>query len=104
MSLDLSLTAVRPTLVFDSNITHNLGRMAREAGLYDALWDSHGALAATLIDDLKWGLMDLVGNADKYRALAPANGWGSYEGLVQFTQEFYNACVANPDATVGVCK
>ena len=31
MSLDVTLTAVRPTTVYDANITHNLGAMAREA-------------------------------------------------------------------------
>jgi hypothetical protein len=33
MSLDITLTAVRPTPVFDANITHNLSKMADENGL-----------------------------------------------------------------------
>jgi hypothetical protein len=38
MSLDVYLTAIRPTTVFDLNITHNLGEMARQANLYQCLW------------------------------------------------------------------
>jgi hypothetical protein len=38
MSLDVTLRAVRPTEVFDANITHNLNKMAAEAGIYEALW------------------------------------------------------------------
>ena len=38
MSLDVYLTATVPTRVFEGNITHNLGGMANEAGVYDALW------------------------------------------------------------------
>lgn len=38
MSLDVYLTAVRPTEVFSANITHNLGEMADKAGIYKACW------------------------------------------------------------------
>lgn len=37
MSLDVSLMEVKPTEVFWSNITHNLGKMAKAAGIYEAL-------------------------------------------------------------------
>lgn len=33
MSLDVYLTAVRPTTVYDANITHNLGSMAHDASV-----------------------------------------------------------------------
>lgn len=49
MSLDVSLYTVEECpncghrvgtrhLIYDANITHNLGEMAAEAGLYEALW------------------------------------------------------------------
>ena len=38
MSLDVWLNAVVKTQVFSANITHNLGKMADEAGIYKALW------------------------------------------------------------------
>ena len=54
MSLDVYLTrkkwisydagntlAEEDETVYQANITHNLGKMAREAGIYEALWQSH---------------------------------------------------------------
>jgi hypothetical protein len=38
MSLDITLTVVRETSVFERNITHNLNRMADEAGIYGVIW------------------------------------------------------------------
>ena len=38
MSLDIDLIETSPHSVFDANITHNLGKMAGEAGIYEALW------------------------------------------------------------------
>jgi hypothetical protein len=37
MSLDVYLEEVRPCTVYSSNITHNLNKMADEAGIYQAL-------------------------------------------------------------------
>jgi hypothetical protein len=38
MSLDVSITRTQPTCVYDANITHNLGAMAKAAGIYMHLW------------------------------------------------------------------
>lgn len=102
MSLDLTLTAVRPCSVFDGNITHNLARMAEACGLYPLMWGARDRTAGDLIEPLRVALAELVVNPEKYRAFDPPNGWGSYDGLVQFASEFLEACIANPDATVGV--
>ena len=34
MSLDVDLVVMQPYSVFTSNITHNLGPMAKQAGIY----------------------------------------------------------------------
>ena len=38
MSLDVYLTDAEGREVFSANITHNLGAMAKEAGIYMHLW------------------------------------------------------------------
>lgn len=103
MSLDVYLTATRPTEVFTANITHNLSNMADAAGIYKHLWrpeelgiEKAGNLIATLRD----GLAILRGDPDRFIKLNPPNGWGSYEVLVQFVERYLAACEANPDATV----
>ncbi len=89
--------------VFWANITHNLGAMAKEAGLYEALWQPNMlARAADLIEPLRGGLARLKTNPDAFRRLNPENGWGTYEGLVEFVEEYLAACERWPDAEVRI--
>lgn len=113
MSLDVYLTAVRPTTVHDGNITHNLGKMADavklsdDLTLYHVLWrpDEHGLVyAADIVDYLFKGLEILKRDPKKFRQYNPKNGWGSYEGLVEFVRKYLDACLENPDAEIGVCR
>lgn len=93
--------------VYHANITHNLGRMAAEAGLYQALWhpDEIGATHAhLLIFPLEAGLARLRSDPKHYRALNPSNGWGTYEGLVRFVEGYLAACVEWPQAEVRVSR
>jgi len=93
--------------VFSANITHNLGAMAREAGIYEALWRPEEigiTKAAQLIPLLKDGLAKLNGDPDVFRAFNPANGWGSYETLCNFTASYLKACISFPDADVNVWR
>lgn len=107
MSLDVHLTVVRPTEVFWRNITHNLGRMAMEAGIYQHLWrpDEIGVTkAAQLIEPLRAGLAALRAEPERFSALNPVNGWGSYDGLCKFVSDYLAACEENPDADVEVSR
>ena len=103
MSLDVYLNRVQPTTVFNYNITHNLGRMAGEAGLYQPLWepDVIGAKQARqLVPLLREGLARLEAEPDRFRAFDAPNGWGKYEHLVEFVRAYLKACEEFPDATV----
>lgn len=107
MSLDVYLVAVRPTEVYESNITHNLGAMAREAGIYQHLWRPEELAiekAGELIAPLTAGLALLRAEPDRFRAFNPANGWGTYEGLCDFVEQYLEACRVNPDATIRVSR
>jgi hypothetical protein len=93
--------------VYEGNATHNLAPMAKEAGLYEYLWrpDERGIThARELIDPLQTGLALLLAEPDRFRALSPPNGWGSYEGLCAFVRGYLTACKSNPDATVRVSR
>jgi hypothetical protein len=94
-------------IVYHANITHNLGAMAKAASLYHALWrpDEMGITKARqLIPLLQAGLNLLVSDPEEYQALNPKNGWGDYEGLVKFVQDYLNACVQNPNTLVEVSR
>lgn len=106
MSLDVYLLEVmQPASVFDANITHNLGRMAEEAGIYKALWrpDDIGLKKAVdLIPLLRAGLDRLREDPEHFKMFNPENGWGDYEGLVRFTARYLAACEEYPEASVKV--
>lgn len=107
MSLDISLIQVQPTEVFSRNITHNLGKMAKAAGIYMHLWrpDELGlAKAHELIQPLEAGLAELVNNPEKYKAYDAPNGWGTYEHFIPFVREVLEACKEYPDATIEVSR
>lgn len=91
--------------VYSDNITHNLSTMARSCGLYDALWQP-GEIGITkaqqLVEPLQAGLQVLLADADKFRAHNPPNGWGTYDGLVEFVTNYLAACEEHPDADVRV--
>ena len=107
MSLDVTLTAIRPTSVFSRNITHNLNKMAEAAGIYKHLWrpEEIGIIkAAELIEPLRVGLALLVNNPIRFKQFNASNGWGTYENLVSFVTEYIAACEENPDAEVTVSR
>jgi hypothetical protein len=103
MSLDVFLTAKREVEVHSGNITHNLAPMAEEAGIYKHLWRPEEigiTTAQQLIEPLSKGLALLKSDPERFRALTPENGWGSYDGLVEFVQRYLTACAIDPDAKV----
>jgi hypothetical protein len=93
--------------VYHDNITHNLGEMAIQAELYNALWrpDELGVEKAyDLLFSLAMGLEKLRNNPEHFKTFNPKNGWGDYEGLVEFTANYLAACCRYPRATVRVSR
>ena len=90
--------------VFDSNITHNLTRLAREVDLYEPLWHPRAITASELIPELEQGLSKLIIHEKHCQQFAPESGWGTYENLLEFTRNYLEACKRWPDATVEVSR
>jgi hypothetical protein len=94
-------------VVYTANITHNLNKMAEEAGIYKPLWrpDEVGIdKAKQLIRPLRKGLTRLKRDPERFRAFNPQNGWGSYAALVSFVDNYLEACKTYPDARVRVWR
>ena len=107
MSLSVYLTAVRPTCVYDANITHNLNRMAQEAGIYEIVWrpDEAGITTAyQLIKPLAAGIALLESDPERFKALNPENGWGDYDGFVKWLKQYLAACQLDQDAIIRVSR
>jgi hypothetical protein len=93
--------------LYSANITHNLSPMAQAADLYSALWvpDEQGwTTARDITGMLTRGLKRLKADPEGFRKYNPDNGWGSYELLVRFVEDYLEACEKHPDATVEVSR
>ncbi len=110
MSLDFRLSYKNDghfNEVFSKNITHNLGKMADEAGIYKALWrpDENGfKKASDIIAILEKGLKELQDNPENFKKYNSENGWGLYKHFVPFVKEVLEACKENPNAEIGVSR
>jgi hypothetical protein len=87
-----------------ANITHNVTPMWREAGIYDALYDSDGKRAGDIIETLRRGIADMEDRPEVYRAMNPKNGWGNYDGALNWLREWLAECVKHPNALIGVSR
>ena len=93
--------------VYTANITHNLNRMAAEAGIYEALWrpDEKGIEHAhQLIEPLTKGLEKLKGDPAHYKQFNASNGWGLYKHFVPWVERYLEACKQYPSATVSAWR
>jgi hypothetical protein len=107
MSLDVTLKKMMLAEIYSRNITHNLNKMAEEAGIYKHLWRPEElgiTLAGDLVEPLRIGLEKLMKNPAMFEAMNPPNGWGNYHGLVEFVNDYYNACKENPEAVIEVSR
>lgn len=93
--------------VYTDNITHNLAEMAAESLLYEPLWTPHEigiTTAKQLRTYLTHGLLFLHKNPERYKKFNPKNGWGNYEGLVRFVENYLEACNKYPEATIEISR
>ena len=93
--------------LFTANITHNLGKMAAAAGIYDCLWqpEEHGIeRAEQLIAPLRAGIGMMVSDPRRYREHDAPNGWGTYEDFLPWLGRLLKACEQHPLAKVRVSR
>jgi hypothetical protein len=113
MSLDVSLYVNkceycgRKDEFFGSNITHNLNNMAREAGIYEALWRPEEigiTKAGQLIEPLRKGLAMMKADPVRFKQFDSPNGWGRYVDFVPWIENYLSACEVEPEAEVRVSR
>jgi hypothetical protein len=81
------------------NLTYNLSRMLREAGM--PLWRDMLGMRAPEAGGIWHRVHDtLVEFPDRFRAMNPPNGWGTYEDAVNVIGALARACDLYPDAKV----
>jgi hypothetical protein len=53
---------------------------------------------------LNYALSALLGEPDKFKALNPANGWGSYDGLIEYIVNLLKMSKEHPDWVWESCR
>lgn len=106
MSLDFTIYAQVPSRmgeVYSRNITHNLIHMADLAGLYDVLWhpvENGYRKAKDIIPRLRIGILLLKSDPERFKKFNPNNGWGTYEGLLDFAEAVLETCLEYPEGVL----
>lgn len=96
----------RETL-YDSNITHNLNKMADEAGIYEACWrpEEIGATKAKdIIGKLALAIDLMKKEPERFKKFDSPNWRGKYEDFLPWVESYLKACEENPDATIEVSR
>lgn len=109
--------------IYEANITHNLGKMADEAGIYEALWRPHRlkpeynipdgdfnaeyefesqsqTLAKDIIEILEKGLSDMKARPIHYQQFNASNGWGTYNDFIPWIEKYLEACKDWPESLI----
>ena len=103
MSLDISISAKRTVEIYEANVTYNLSDM-----YYKCIDTEYGyrKLDGMKCDEalpiLNNAIQDMITNAADYKKFNPANGWGSYDGLLKQMQQMRDCCEKNPDGIISV--
>ena len=109
--------------LYSSNITHNLGKMADEAGIYEALWrpyqlkegydipkddykaeweyeDANPVRAYEISPIIEKGLEDMKKRPKHYEKFNSSNGWGMYHNFVPWIEQYLEALKKHPESFV----
>jgi hypothetical protein len=100
-------TVWRSEDLYSMSITHNLGLMAQEAGIYEILWRPEEVgvrLAKDLVEPLRQGLKLLLSDPERFRKFDPPSGWGTYEDLLVQGSGYLLALKRHPEATIRVSR
>ena len=110
MGLDISLrdpTATYNGWLYGCNITHNLVKKAKKAGLYYPLWRPEEVgftCAKDIITPIEMGLEYLKSKPDYFNTFNDPNGWGMYFHFVPFVEEYLAALKKYPEAVIELSR
>jgi hypothetical protein len=75
------------------NVTYNLTPMLREAGMFPGSHrDLIGAPCSETAGVAESARARLLADPDRFKALNPPNGWGDYDGAVEFVTDLRDMC------------
>lgn len=107
MSLDIWFENNQEEELYSKNITHNLNKMAMEAGFYQALWRPEEiglTKASELIPYLETGIAEMIQRPTHYQEFDASNGWGTYHDFLPWLAELLEACREYPESLIKISR
>lgn len=101
MSYDISLYKGKRVKARIGNYTYNISPMYLKA-LGTSLLELDGVEVNIITPILLKGVEDMVNNKEEYLKLNPENGWGNYEGALEYLQKLLAECLKFPTAKIEV--
>lgn len=100
------------------NITHNLNKIVDECGKiwgrkhYELIWRPdelfkipNGEIPVKLVvNDILVLINDLIENESGLIKYLPSNGWGTFEGLIEFLCDYLKECYKHKEAYIYCCR
>lgn len=92
----------KPTVAEFGNYTSNVapmwGRALEMAGEDIRLSDTEGRTAGEVLPLLLRAISHMTDNPDEYLPMNPSNGWGDYEGALDYLRTVAKECERHPKA------
>lgn len=115
MSLDVYIYDKDPDLIgyddsnelYWANITHNLNKMAMEAGIYDVLWDAEEKgykYSKDILPILTDGFCKMLKDPKHYKKFDSSNGWGTYDDFIDWIFSYIKALTDYPNGLIRISK
>jgi hypothetical protein len=98
--IDLGKPEPHTITLWQTNITHNYGKIAHATGTYQHIWKPQTKTAKDLIQPLQTAINKIQTNPQEYAKLNPPNNWGTHTTFLQFLKEYHKACTEYPKATI----
>ncbi len=90
------------TVVESINYTSNVSSMWQRA-LGDPLSYFDGFTGGECLPIFRQAIVLMEDNPEEYKEMNPKNGWGDYEGALQYLRNIQRMCVNNPKGILSMC-
>ena len=84
------------------NYTYNVAPMYQKA-MGKTISDFNNMKCKDAISILEKGVKEMEENPDVYKKMNPENGWGDYEGSLDYLKNFLKECRQNPECIIEIC-
>lgn len=102
-ALEIDTGGQMPATVADcGNCTYNVAPMFYKALGEGGINKLHGEEAWKVIPKLEHAIEHMEAHAADYRELNPPNGWGNYDGALEYLRGILKACKEHPKCTIRI--